>query len=44
MHIDREYEERSQCDVQVLTSRLNSLASKPHTATKKTKTNYLTYP
>ena len=28
MQIDREYEERSQCDAQVLTSRLNSLASK----------------
>ena len=42
MQIDREYEEQSQCDAQVLTPRLNSLASKPHT-TRKTKTNYLTY-
>ena len=31
MQIDREYEEWSQCDVQVLTSHLNSLASKSHT-------------
>ena len=43
MQIDREYEEWSQCDAQVLTSRLNSLASKP-TQQEKTKTNYLTYP
>ena len=43
MQIDREYEERSQCDAQVLTSCLNSLAYKPHT-TRKKKTNYLTYP
>ena len=34
MHIDREYEERSQCDAQVLTSHLNSLTSKPHTRRK----------
>ena len=43
MQTGREYEEWSQYDAQVLTSRLNSLASKSHTA-RKIKYNYLTYP
>ena len=34
MQIDREYEEWSQCDAQVLTSHLNSLASNSHPTRK----------
>ena len=34
MQIDKEYKEQSQCDAQVITSRLNSLTSKSHTARK----------